>query len=47
MIERARQYKARGKVEWLRRQVERANQGFEGHTKKFYHVSATGTPREA
>ena len=39
MIERARQYKALGKLEWLRRQVERAAHGFELHTQKYYDVS--------
>jgi hypothetical protein len=47
MIERARQYKAQGKIEWLRQQAERASQGFEGHTKKYYQVKATGSPCKA
>jgi hypothetical protein len=47
MIERARQYKALGKLEWLRRQIERANRGFESHTKKYYRVHATVNPPKA
>ena len=47
VIERARQYKAQGKLEWLRLQVESANRGFEGHTKKYYQVNATGNPPKA
>lgn len=47
MIERAREYEAQGKSEWLRLQVERAKRGFELHTKKYYQVKATGNPPKA
>jgi len=46
MLERAQQYKSLGKMEWLRQQVERANRGFELHTKKYYQVQATANPPE-
>jgi hypothetical protein len=46
MIERARQYHAQGKLEWLREQAERATQGFELHTKKYYRIDATEKPPE-
>jgi hypothetical protein len=46
MIERARQYHAQGKLEWLREQAERANRGFELHTKKYYRITATENPPE-
>jgi hypothetical protein len=36
MIERAEEYTALGKDEWLRRQVEKASQGYEDHTRKYY-----------
>ena len=47
MIERARQYKAQGKLEWLQQQVERANRGFELHTGKYYQVNARENPLKA
>lgn len=40
MIERANEYKKLGKDEWLRQQVEKANQGFELHTEKYYQIWA-------
>jgi hypothetical protein len=39
-LKRANEYKKLGKDEWLRRQVEKANQGFEPHTKKYYQIWA-------
>ncbi|MBC7264031.1 MAG: DUF3795 domain-containing protein [Chloroflexi bacterium] len=44
MMERSRQYRALGKTEWLRQQVEKANRGFEGHTRKYYQMRATEDP---
>jgi len=40
MIERAKEYKKLGKDEWLRQQVEKAEQGFELHTEKYYQIWA-------
>jgi len=36
MIERAKEYREFGKDEWLRRQIEKANQGYEHHTGNYY-----------
>jgi hypothetical protein len=44
LIERARQYQALGKLEWLQQQVERAEGGFELHTRKYYQIRATEEP---
>ena len=44
IIARARQYKAQGKLKWLQQQIKRANQGFEGHTKKYYQIYARENP---
>jgi hypothetical protein len=44
MIERARAYKARGRQAWLRQQVEKANQGYEGHTGNYYRFWASKHP---
>lgn len=38
--ERAKEYKKLGREEWLRRAAEKANRGFENHTKKYYKVCA-------
>jgi len=40
MIERAKEYKKLGKDEWLRQHVEKAKQGFELHTEKYYQIWA-------
>lgn len=47
MIERARRYRAQGKLEWLQQQVERADRGFELHTGKYYQVNAIENPFKA
>lgn len=39
MAERAQEYRALGRVEWLRRQAERAERGYEAHTGVCYQVS--------
>jgi len=44
MIERAREYKAQGRREWLRQQVERANQGYECHTGSYYRFWVSKHP---
>ena len=44
MIERARQYRSQGRRAWLCRQIEKAEQGFEVHTRKYYHVSTSRDP---
>lgn len=44
MIERAEEYKKLGKDEWLRQQVEKAEQGFELHTEKYYQIWARAHP---
>ena len=44
MIERAEEYKKLGKDEWLRQQVEKAEQGFELHTEKYYQILARAHP---
>ena len=38
MIERAKEYKELGKDEWLRRQIEKAKEGYEHHTGKYYKL---------
>ena len=40
MIGRAKEYKKLGKDEWLRQEVEKAEQGFELHTEKYYQIWA-------
>ncbi|MBU1626692.1 DUF3795 domain-containing protein [bacterium] len=40
IIERCREYKALGREEWLRKQEEQANQGYEFHTGKYYKIQA-------
>jgi len=40
MIERAKEYKKLGKDEWLQQQIEKAKQGFELHTEKYYQIWA-------
>ena len=47
MIERFRQYKTLGRIDWLRQQAEKARQGFEGHTQKYYQVKASKNPPKA
>ncbi len=47
IVERAQEYRTLGRSEWLRRQVEKAHQGFEGHTRKYYRVSTSDTPPES
>jgi hypothetical protein len=47
MKERAREYQALGKSEWLRRQAEKARLGFEGHTRKYYGIRAEEQSPEA
>ena len=44
MMERAEEYKKLGKDEWLRQQVEKADQGFELHTEKYYQIWARAYP---
>jgi len=43
IIERSEKYKALGKLEWLRHQVKKANEGFEIHTKKYYQACTRET----
>ena len=38
MMERAKEYKELGREEWLRRQIERAKEGYEHHTGKYYKL---------
>lgn len=47
MIERAREYEALGRDEWLRQQVERANQGYEDHTERYYRFWASRHPPQS
>ena len=42
LVGRAEEYRELGREEWLRRQVEEAEQGFELHTKKYYHHQVKG-----
>jgi len=44
MIEQASEYRKLGKEEWLRRQIEKAEQKFEAHTEKYYQVYANKHP---
>lgn len=44
MIERAKEYNKLGKNAWLRQQVEKAKQGFELHTDKYYQIGAKEYP---
>lgn len=44
---RAEEYKQLGREEWLRRRAEKANQGFEAHTGKYYEVRISGAPPPA
>lgn len=46
IVEKAEEYKRLGREEWLRRQVEKAHQGFEGHTGKYHRVCSSATPPE-
>ena len=46
IIERAQECKILGRAKWLRRQVEKMNQGFENHTGKCYRVSRSDAPLE-
>ena len=47
ILERAQEYRTLGREEWLRRQAEKAHQGFESHTEKYYRVSISDTPSES
>ena len=38
MASAAEEYRQLGRAEWLRRQSERASQGYEAHTRKYYQV---------
>jgi len=38
VLEEAREYKKLGRDEWLRRKAEKAKQGFEAHTEKYYQI---------
>jgi len=40
MIERAKEYRKLGKEEWLHQQIKKAQEGYEGHTKKYYQIWA-------
>jgi hypothetical protein len=44
IIKRANEYKKLGKDEWLRQQLEKANQGFEPHSEKYYQIWAREYP---
>lgn len=44
MVEQARQYEILDTPEWLRLQIERADRGFEIHTKKYYQINVTEKP---
>jgi hypothetical protein len=46
IVKRAREYKNLGKDKWLRAQGEKANQGFELHTGKYYQVRTGENPPE-
>ena len=41
--EEAEEYRKLGREKWLHRQVEKAAQGFESHTGKYYQVSRSNT----
>jgi hypothetical protein len=43
MMKRGEEYRKLGRSEWLHRQVEKANQGFEEHTGKYYRVYISGS----
>ncbi len=43
-IARLSEYRELGKEEWLRRQVQMAEQGYELHTRKYYRIHAERTP---
>jgi hypothetical protein len=47
MIKRAEEYKKLGKDEWLRTQMEKANQGLELHTGKYYQAQAGVSPPDS
>ncbi len=38
MIERGKEYRRFGKGAWLRQQIEKAKEGYEHHTKKYYRI---------
>lgn len=44
MIEEAKEYKKLGKDVWLKKWVEKAKQGFEIHTAKYYKIWAEKHP---
>lgn len=45
--ERAEEYRRLGRDEWLRRQAEKASDGFEAHTGKYYQVRTSAVPPQA
>ena len=45
MLKTSKEYLELGREEWLRRQDEKAQQGYENHTKKFYEISVKTSPR--
>lgn len=46
MLERAQEYKELGKEKWLQRQIQKAQQGFELHTGKYYQIKVSKDPIE-
>ncbi len=44
LIERATEYRELGRGEWLRQQVEKAEQGFELHTAQYYQIRPMHNP---
>ncbi len=47
MKARSEEFRKLGRCEWLQRQVERADQGFEAHTGKYYRVFISKSPGSA
>ncbi len=44
MIERAKDYRKLGKDLWLQQQIEKAGQGYELHTEKYYKINVEPNP---
>lgn len=44
MVGRAKEYRQLGREEWLLQQIEKAQQGFEHHTEKYYQIWANECP---
>ncbi len=44
---KAEEYARLARQEWLRRQAEKASQGFEAHTGKYYEVRRSATPPQS